>query len=974
MASRQIKSAGIIVALAALSNMALLAGSPFLRLLGGLVLFCFVPGFLLLALLLPQPDSTDFLERILLSGGASYVLSTLALLALVFLPGEITLLSFLLMLDFLIVALLAWCLVTGSRLRWPHFALQDRADLISLIVLVALAAFFRFAALGYSEYQGDEIDVATLAREILVGHSEALFSHRKGPVEVIVAAAFALFHGQFDELALRLPFALASFLTVMATYMLGRRLFGQRVALLAGALLAIEGIFLGFSRMMQYQGVVALMLTLTIYCFYRFLKEETSEKEEELAPGYQLLGVLFFTFGLLTHYETVPIALPVLFLCGRKGFTFFRENKRPLLASVGILAGMILAYYVPFVLSPYFGEIFSEYVGHRVSVERGPFNNLALYFSSSLVYNSVYYLIFMFAGLSLACALRLKQAQERLYGWLIPSLLFVLGLVISIGFPSLLSAGKANCSVLLFLPLPLMLVFSRRIKATVKAIVLWFFSYFILYAFVFREPGLHYYCLSPAWALLAALGADDLYRSLAARVTGAGRKSYQLGAIVFTVLLYTLFAFYTYIAFIEHDIEYILSFPQHRMALYWIPWDRLPRVGLFGFPHKSGWKTVGYLYSVGLLRGDHKNNEGPEIIRWYLRETLPPNDQPRYLFVAERSTRKKYQNSIPQELIDEEYNLVGKVLVDHQPRLFIYEDKDSSVEGLIMECEAEEYEALNDETDSLADYRFYREHGGEEANFRNVARFLEVISLPGDGLVLNAPEQVGVLSYYYRGQLPYYPLPEGSTVEQETTEAQVRGIMTGHDRVHALFWGDEERDPHGLIEGWLDQYGHKTTERHFGNLRLALYASDDRTPSVTERYLDGVRLGDGIELAAYRLSEDALEPGGILRLTLYWQALGQMDQDYTVFTHLIDSSNRIWAQHDSQPQGGQHPTSQWVEGEVVVDEYELILTDDMAPGEYQIEVGMYDWGSGRRLAVSKGGQWVPENRVILGVVRLRSSS
>ena len=59
---------------------------------------------------------------------------------------------------------------------------------------------------------------------------------------------------------------------------------------------------------------------------------------------------------------------------------------------------------------------------------------------------------------------------------------------------------------------------------------------------------------------------------------------------------------------------------------------------------------------------------------------------------------------------------------------------------------------------------------------------------------------------------------------------------------------------------------------------------------------------------------------------------------------------------------------------MVVDEHELILGDDVPPGEYQIEVGMYDWGSGRRLAVSKGGQWVPENRVILGVVRLRSSS
>jgi hypothetical protein len=101
-----------------------------------------------------------------------------------------------------------------------------------------------------------------------------------------------------------------------------------------------------------------------------------------------------------------------------------------------------------------------------------------------------------------------------------------------------------------------------------------------------------------------------------------------------------------------------------------------------------------------------------------------------------------------------------------------------------------------------------------------------------------------------------------------------------------------------------------------------------------------------------------------------------MDRDYTVFTHLIDSSNRIWAQHDSQPQGGQHPTSHWVEGQVVVDEHELILAlaDNMPPGDYEIEVGMYDWESGERLTVSKNGQWIPESRVILKTVHWRSRS
>jgi hypothetical protein len=135
-----------------------------------------------------------------------------------------------------------------------------------------------------------------------------------------------------------------------------------------------------------------------------------------------------------------------------------------------------------------------------------------------------------------------------------------------------------------------------------------------------------------------------------------------------------------------------------------------------------------------------------------------------------------------------------------------------------------------------------------------------------------------------------------------------------------------------------------------------------------------VYLGESIELAAYRLSEDALESDRTLRLTLYWQTLAQMDQDYTVFTHLIDNRFRIWAQHDSQPQDGQYPTSQWIEGEVIVDEHELTLADDIPPGEYQIEVGMYDWASGERLQVSENGQRVPENRVIFETMRLRDNS
>lgn len=105
-------------------------------------------------------------------------------------------------------------------------------------------------------------------------------------------------------------------------------------------------------------------------------------------------------------------------------------------------------------------------------------------------------------------------------------------------------------------------------------------------------------------------------------------------------------------------------------------------------------------------------------------------------------------------------------------------------------------------------------------------------------------------------------------------------------------------------------------------------------------------------------------------MTLYWRALAEMGKDYTVFTHLIDEENRIWAQHDSQPQGGRHPTSRWFEGEVVIDQYELILAGDAPPGEYQIEVGMYNWASGERLALVDRNGNVIGDKVLLEKIKV----
>jgi hypothetical protein len=66
---------------------------------------------------------------------------------------------------------------------------------------------------------------------------------------------------------------------------------------------------------------------------------------------------------------------------------------------------------------------------------------------------------------------------------------------------------------------------------------------------------------------------------------------------------------------------------------------------------------------------------------------------------------------------------------------------------------------------------------------------------------------------------------------------------------------------------------------------------------------------------------------------------------------------------------GTYPTTGRVEGEVITDEYEIAVKSDAPPGDYQIEVGMYDAATGQRLpAFDEGGTRLPGDRFLLDQV------
>ena len=128
---------------------------------------------------------------------------------------------------------------------------------------------------------------------------------------------------------------------------------------------------------------------------------------------------------------------------------------------------------------------------------------------------------------------------------------------------------------------------------------------------------------------------------------------------------------------------------------------------------------------------------------------------------------------------------------------------------------------------------------------------------------------------------------------------------------------------------------------------------------------------DKIALIGYDMDRRTVSPGETIHLTLYWQALAKMREDYVVFVHLLRGRDEIWARADSQPLDGAAPTSTWRPGWIIEDRYELTTGPDTPPGAYEIEVGFYLPQAGKRLGVLSPDGRLAGDRVLLSKVRVK---
>lgn len=97
-------------------------------------------------------------------------------------------------------------------------------------------------------------------------------------------------------------------------------------------------------------------------------------------------------------------------------------------------------------------------------------------------------------------------------------------------------------------------------------------------------------------------------------------------------------------------------------------------------------------------------------------------------------------------------------------------------------------------------------------------------------------------------------------------------------------------------------------------------------------------LAPGVRLLGYDFALREVDPGGSLRVALYWKALEDLADEYDLSLELRDYTGVIHVRQAEPPVDGTYPTSRWQEGEVLRDWHDLLVPPTTPQGEYELVV------------------------------------
>lgn len=300
---------------------------------------------------------------------------------------------------------------------------------------------------------------------------------------------------------------------------------------------------------------------------------------------------------------------------------------------------------------------------------------------------------------------------------------------------------------------------------------------------------------------------------------------------------------------------------------------------------------------------------------------------------------------------------------------------------------------------SLYNSYFVGEYSRDD--FRAVLSYIEANAWEDDAIIIVGGHAYPILDYYNRLGLAAYPIPPRlvASVEQPVSRQLVAEtlseIVSHHRRVWLVLWQERLADPARLV---LNELVANTLRlgvgAEFHGPALLLFSLEDKPHFFVEPPVQHpvvVDFADNMQLVGYELSkgqwlrdsrqkdfavaqaetgELVFGPGETIYLALYWRTRGTVEGDYTAFTHLLAQDGTPYGGWDSKLGGEFYPSSQWLAGDTLREEYPLVVSPEAPLGSYQIEVGLYLPTTMERLPVLDESGEAVGSRVLLCEMRV----
>ncbi len=426
-------------------------------------------------------------------------------------------------------------------------------NFVTVTLFLIVAAYFRFTSLGYSDLQGDE--VKPFAYRDAPSFINFLLGNSKGPGQYLVVWTSEFFDKANNDMEFhyRLPFAVAGFFSVFFFYIIAKKYFNSKVGFYALTIAALNGFFIAFSRIVQYQSFKLLLVLVSTYFFLYFLKK--------LDRKYLVLSGISIAAAFLFHYDALTLLIVQSIILFSKSDKI--KNYLIYFASFSIA----LIFYIPYTFNENFKYTLSYILHDRTIAE---FSYDSVFYSEKLssIYFSKEYLVIV-GVLAIVSFWKLQSKNLLCYR---SALVVLILLVISRYFVEHPYKPLILLSTLVSSYLMYLIFINKDIRTIKKYIHLWFLISFTIYVLVIGKPLTHIYNAYLPLTFIAALQLNRI-------------KSKYIKLGLLAILVVSSISF-NYHAYIENKLEYPWQLGNYIFGKMYqgISQGEVVR-GIFGFPY-----------------------------------------------------------------------------------------------------------------------------------------------------------------------------------------------------------------------------------------------------------------------------------------------------------------------------------------------------------------------------------------------------